>query len=133
MLDLKPGETIYDIGCGDARILIEAAEKFNARGIGIEVHPIRADIAKYTVKANGLKDRIEIIETDALEADISQADAVYMYLTPTGLDKIESKLKRQLKPSCRVVSKDYRIREWKHVEKKHFLGHYFYLYRMDAI
>jgi len=134
MLNLKPEEVLYEIGCGDARVLIEAACKYGARGVGIEVNPIHAEIANHSVEASGLEDRIKIIEAGVLgDVDISPADAVYMYLTPQGLYGLKPKLERQLRLDCRLVSKDYSIKGWEYVEKGGPPGCYLFLYRMDSI
>jgi len=135
MFDLKPGELLYDIGCGDARVLIAAAEKYGVKGIGIEINPIHVEVASYSVKDSGLEDRIEIIEADVLDesVDISAADAVYMYLDHLGLDELRPKLERQLRPDCRVISKDFSMRYWEYVEKETPPGSILYFYRMDSI
>ena len=135
MFDLKPGELLYDIGCGDARVLIAAAEKYGVKGIGIEINPIHVEIARYSVKDSKLEDWIEIIEADVLDesVDISAADAVYMYLDHIGLDELRPKLERQLQPDCRVISKDFSVNPWKHTKTIKAFGSSLFLYEMDSI
>lgn len=136
MLELKPEETLYDLGCGeDARVLIEAAKKYGVKGVGIEINPIYVEIARWSVQHSDFGYRIKIIEADLLDnaVDISKADAVYMYLTPQGLHKLRPKLENQLKPECRVVSKDFRIYRWNLTRAEDIPGGVLFLYKMDSI
>lgn len=135
MFDLKPGELLYDIGCGDARVLIAAAEEYGVKGIGIEINPIHVEIAKYSVKESGLEDQIEIIEADVLDesVDISAADAVYMYLDYIGIDELRPKLERQLRPDCRVISKGSSVIPWRPTGTIRAFGDSLFLYEMDSI
>jgi precorrin-6B methylase 2 len=112
---VKPGEMVYDLGCGDGRIVIAAARQFRARAVGIE---IRRDIYEKTlakVAAMGLADQVRIVQGDALRYDLSPADVVTLYLLTSSNERLKPALLKYLKPSARVVSHDFEIRGWKPV------------------
>lgn len=136
MADVKPGEMVYDLGCGDGRIVITAATKFGARAVGIE---IRRDIYEQTlarVAALGLSERVRIVHGDALKTDLTPADVVTLYLLTSSNERLRPILEAELKPGARVVSHDFEIRGWKpeQVEKMMVEGrpHMIYAYRMGA-
>lgn len=135
MLSLKPDELLCDPGCGDGRILIVAANKYGVRGLGVEIRTTLVELVTTCIKDDGLGNRIKIIEDDVLDdsVDLSEADAVAMYLTPDGVNKLKYKLESQLKPGCRVVSKDYPIEGWKPIEIRECPGSVkLYLYKMGS-
>jgi SAM-dependent methyltransferase len=110
---VKPSDTVYDLGCGDGRIVIMAATKFNARAVGIE---IRRDIYESTlarVASLGLSDRVHIVHGDALKTNLAPADVVTLYLLTSSNERLRPVLEAQLKPGARVVSHDFEIRGWK--------------------
>jgi len=116
MLDaakLKPGETVYDLGCGDGRVLVIAAQKYGARAVGIEISEGLVKAAREQVKRYGLDGRVEVIHGDAMHADVSQADVVTLYLLTHSNELLRPMLERQLRPGARVVSHDFEIRGWK--------------------
>ncbi len=136
LAQVKPGESVYDLGCGDGRIVITAAQKFNAKGVGIE---IRRDIYEATlgrVNSLGLSDQVKILHGNALRADLSQADVVTLYLLTSSNEKFRPILEKGLKPNARVVSHDFEIRGWKasKVEKMMVEGrpHMIYVYHLDS-
>ena len=136
LADIKPGEVVYDLGCGDGRIVITAATKFSAHAVGVE---IRRDIYETTlahVAALGLSDRVRIIHGDALKTDLTGADVVTLYLLTSSNERLRPVLEAQLKPGSRVVSHDFEIRGWKpeQVEKMMVAGrpHMIYAYRMGT-
>jgi protein-L-isoaspartate O-methyltransferase len=133
---LKPGEMVYDLGCGDGRIVIAAAQKFKAHAVGIE---IRRDIYEHTlatVALLGLSDQVKIVQGNALKYDLSPADVVTLYLLTSSNERLKPILLKDLKPSARVVSHDFEIKGWKPlVVNKVDVGgrpHMIYLYRIDA-
>ncbi|MCU1259816.1 MAG: hypothetical protein JWO80_2701 [Bryobacterales bacterium] len=110
---LKPNETVYDLGCGEGRVLIMAVQKFKARGVGIE---LSRDIYEQTlsrIKSMGLDQQISIVHGNALHYDLSPADVVTLYFLTSSNDRLKPVLERYLKPTARVVSHDYEIRGWK--------------------
>jgi SAM-dependent methyltransferase len=130
--NVQAGETVYDLGCGDARILIRAVQEYSAKGVGIE---LSRDIAEKTtahIKSMGLDDRIRIIHGSALDANLAPADVVTIYFLTSSNDRLKPIL-ATLRPGARVVSHDYEIRGWKPVavRKIPVMGmiHTVYLYR----
>jgi precorrin-6B methylase 2 len=136
LADVKPTEVVYDLGCGDGRIVIAAARKFHAKAVGIE---IRRDIYETTlgrVNSLGLTDQVKIIHGNALKTDLSDADVVTLYLMTSANERLKPVLQKYLKPSARVVSHDFEIKGWKatKVEKIDADGrmHSIFLYRMSS-
>jgi cyclopropane fatty-acyl-phospholipid synthase-like methyltransferase len=109
---LKPGETVYDLGCGDGRILITAAERFKAKGVGVELSARLVKEAQEMVRRRGLQNWVTIIQGDLLEADVSPADVVTLYLLTSSNARLQPRLEQALKPGARVVSHDFAMRGW---------------------
>lgn len=131
---LKDGETLYDLGCGDGRILIAAASRYKIKGVGIEISEHLAKTAAEKVKKAGLQNQVKIIHADFMKTDLSDANVVTLYLATTANDLLRPKLERYLKPSTRVVSYDYPIPGWKAIETSATEGrnsqHTIYLYQV---
>ncbi len=130
----RPGELVVDLGCGDGRILLIAAEEYGCRCIGVEIDEKLAELARKRVEERGLSKSIEIFTGDLMNFDVSQADIVTVYLTPAILGKLSLKLKKELKKGARVVSHDYPIPEWRCIFKENirtrgYHVHRIYLYR----
>jgi protein-L-isoaspartate O-methyltransferase len=115
MAHVKPGETVYDLGSGDGRVLITAAQKFGARAVGIEIDPDLCEKAKVKIKSLGLDDRISIIHGSALRTDLRPADVVTMYFLTLSNEKLRPNLEK-MRPGSRVVSFQFPIRGWKPLE-----------------
>jgi precorrin-6B methylase 2 len=109
MAEVKPGELVYDLGCGDGRVLIIAAQEFGARGIGIEIDPLRYRVARWRVRRLGLEDRIELIQGSFHQQGIAAADVVTIYLVQKMINRLAPKLVRELHPGARVVSNTFII------------------------
>lgn len=110
MAQLRRGETLYDLGAGDGRILIEAARRFGARLVGIEIDPVRIRRIRERLKTTGVV--AEVIEGDFMEADLSKADVVTIYLSESVNARLAPKLRDELKVGARVVSLDYTLPGW---------------------
>jgi ribosomal protein L11 methylase PrmA len=103
---VKKDDVVYDLGCGDARILVTAAKKFGCRGVGYEIHPGRFQLAKDNVKKNGVEDLVEIRKQDIFEADLSQATVITLYLLPELNLRLVPQMEK-MKPGSRIVSHEY--------------------------
>lgn len=104
---------IYDLGSGDGRIPITAAQKYGARGIGIDINPERITEAKENAQKAGVSDRVKFFNQDLFTTDISKATVVTLYLLPELNVKLRPRLFKQLKPGTRVVSHAFDMGEWK--------------------
>ena len=107
MLKVKSGDVIYDLGSGDGRILIWAAEEFGAQGVGIEIDPSRVAYSRILIRLKGLSSKIRIIRQNLLEADLSGADIVVLFLLPKILGKLKERLLEDLKPGTRIACYRY--------------------------
>lgn len=137
MADLKPGETLYDLGCGDGRILISAAKKYRVRAVGVEISSHLAQRAAENVKKAGLASRVTVVHGNFMNTDLSQADVVTLYLATTANESLRPNLEKFLRPKSRVVSYDYPIPGWKAIETSdteglHGATHTIYLYEVPA-
>jgi precorrin-6B methylase 2 len=105
-------DVVYDLGSGEGDIVIEAARKYGARGVGIEIDPkLVATSREHAAKA-GVGDRVEFRVGDLFEADIADATVITLYLSPATNLRLESKLVRDLKPGTRVVSHRFEMAGW---------------------
>lgn len=110
---VKPGETVYDLGSGDGRIIITAAQKFKAKAVGVELSKDLCRSAEERVKALGLQNQVKVIHGNLLNVDLSPADVVTIYLLTSSNERLKPNLEKYLKPGARVVSNDFEIRGWK--------------------
>ncbi|HSC29944.1 MAG TPA: class I SAM-dependent methyltransferase [Vicinamibacterales bacterium] len=97
-------DVVYDLGCGDGRIPIAAAKKYGARGVGIDFDPRRIDESRANAKAAGVEHLVEFRLQDAMQADVSPATVVTLYLLGSSNAKLRPILTRQLRPGARIVS-----------------------------
>ncbi len=136
---LKPGETLYDLGCGEGQILIAAAQRYKVRAVGIEISRDLAETAAEKVRKAKLQSQVTIVHGDFMQTDLSKADVVTLYLAPLANESLRPNLERYLRPRTRVVSYDYPIPEWKPIDTSESQGrsgavHTIYLYEVpDSI
>ena len=112
LAEVKPGETVYDLGCGDARILVMAAQKYGARGVGVELDAEVFALARDNVRRHRLEDRITLVRGNLFDVDLRDADVVALYLLPEALARLRPMLEQQLRPGARVVTHDFGIPLW---------------------
>jgi SAM-dependent methyltransferase len=105
-------DVVYDLGSGDGRIVILAAQKYGARGVGIEIDRRLVEMSRTVAREGEVADRVTFVEGDLFTADISKATVVTLWLsTPVNL-RLEPKLKRELRPGARIVSRQFPIGAW---------------------
>src|SRR5438270_13649541 len=109
---LKAGEKMFDLGSGDGRIVIAAAEKFHADATGIEIDPELARSSEANIRRKHLQKSARIVEGDIVRQNYSSADLITVYLFPNSNDKIQPMLERQLKKGTRIVAHDFEFRGW---------------------
>lgn len=112
LANVSDEDVVYDLGSGDGRIVITAARKYGARGVGIEIKPPLVDRARKNAKKAEASDRVAFQQGDLFEADISDATVVTLYLLPSVNLELRPKLFRELEPGTRVVSHDFDMDEW---------------------
>ena len=106
-------DTVYDLGCGDGRIPIAAAKKFGAHGVGLDIDPKLVDLARSNAKAAGVEKLVEFRVENVLEADVSPATVVTLYLLSSSNERLRPMLQKQLKPGARIVSHAFSMgRTW---------------------
>jgi len=120
LAQLQHGEILYDLGCGDGRVVIMAAQEFGARSVGVEMREDLAKQALVKVSELSLDGQVKIINGDMFKVDLAQADVVTLYLTTSANDKVKPKLESELKLGTRVVSHDYEILGWRPVKIDNF-------------
>ncbi len=110
---VKKTDVVYDLGCGDGRIVIAAAKNYGARGVGIDINPVRINEAKENARNAGVEKLVRFEEKDLFQADIHEATVVTLFLLPTVNMKLRPKLLQDLKPGTRVVSNTFDMGDWK--------------------
>ncbi|EKQ66875.1 ribosomal protein L11 methylase [Leptolyngbyaceae cyanobacterium JSC-12] len=113
LADVKSTDLVYDLGSGDGRIVIAAAQQRGARGIGIDIDPQRIQEANENAQKAGVSDRVEFRQQDLFQTDFSDATVVTLYLLPELNVRLRPKLLRELKPGTRIVSHDFDMGDWK--------------------
>lgn len=107
MAEVKAGEVVYDLGCGDGRVLITAVRKFGARAVGVEVDVSRYLWSVFSVILLGLWKQVRIIRGDLFSVDLREADVVFAFLLQDTNDRLKDKLRRELRPGTRIISNTF--------------------------
>ncbi|MBI2808305.1 MAG: methyltransferase domain-containing protein [Planctomycetes bacterium] len=109
MAQVNKNDIVFDLGCGDGRIVVTAARKFGCQGIGIDIDPARIKDSLATMRKAGVtKQQVEIRQGDALKVkDLEKATVIMLYMLPQFMEKLEPQIKKRLKPGTRVVAHDY--------------------------
>jgi protein-L-isoaspartate O-methyltransferase len=136
LADLRPNETLYDLGSGDGRILITAVQRFHAKAVGIEISDALVESTTDRIRKLGLQEQARVIHGDFMQEDLSAADVVTIYLMTDSNEILRPNLEKYLRKGARVVSHDYAVPGWKAkvVDKDlpEAKGHLIYLYEMPA-
>jgi len=123
------GDVVYDLGCGDGRIVITAVKDFGAaRGIGIDIDPQRIKEATENLHVAGVGDRVRFLNQDLFETNFSEASVVTLYLLPSLNLKLRPKLLKELKPGTRIVSHAFDMGDWKPEQELDVDGRTVYLW-----
>ncbi|CDM94388.1 MULTISPECIES: SAM-dependent methyltransferase [Limnospira] len=105
-------DVLYDLGCGDGRVAIAAAEKFGARGVGIDIDPDRIKEATENAKIAGVSDRVIFRQANLFNSNFQEATVIFIYLLPQLNLRLKPQLFQQLQPGTRIVSRDFDMGEW---------------------
>jgi SAM-dependent methyltransferase len=132
MLDLArvtASDVVYDLGSGDGRVVITAARRYGARGVGVEIDPALVERATANAAAAGVSGRVRFIRGNIFDADISDATVVTLYLLQSLNEKLRPKLVRELKPDTRIVSHVFSMGpEWPPLQSTVVGGHPVFLW-----
>ena len=125
-------DVVYDLGCGDGRIVVAAAKGPGARGVGIDIDPERIAEATALARREGVSDRVTFILGDLFQADFHDATVVMLYLQPEPNLRLRSRLLTELRPGTRVVSHSYDMGDWRPDEVRRVAGRRIYLWTIPA-
>ena len=112
LAEVTRDDVVYDIGCGDGRIVITAAQRFGARGVGIDIDPQRIAEANANAERAGVQHLVKFIQQDAMTVDVSEATVVTLYLLSSSNLKLRPLLTSQLAPGSRIVSHAFSMGDW---------------------
>jgi len=112
LANLQPGEMLYDLGAGDGRVLFMAAREFGAKAVGLEIGPVQCAWIWLRAVAGGLRNRIEVRWENFYQADLKEANLVFVYATSKELTKLAPHLETQMKKGARLVSISADFHEW---------------------
>ncbi len=120
MAKVTSNDLVYDLGCGDGRIVIRAAERFGARGVGVDLNPVRVKEAQAAAKRAGraIDSKVRFEVGDVFKFDFSPATVVTMYLLPSVNLKLRPRIFKELKPGTRIVSHDFDMGDWEPQAKR---------------
>jgi len=113
LAEVKAGDIVYDLGCGDGRFVITAAKKYGAKGVGIDIDPQRIRESQENALKAGVWEKVKFIEGDLFKSDIHEATVVALYLLPELNLRLRPKLFKELRPGTRVVSHNFDMDDWK--------------------
>jgi len=110
--NVNKNDVLYDLGSGDGRIVITAAQKYGTRGVGIDINPERIEEANNNARRSGVTDLVEFRQQDLFQSDFSEATVVTLYLLPEVNLRLRPKLLKELKPGTRIVSHAFNMGDW---------------------
>jgi SAM-dependent methyltransferase len=132
LAELKSGETLYDLGCGDGRIVIMAAREFEAKAVGVDLNRMLISEAEKKARELGLGDSVRFIQGNMFDVDLESADVVTMYLLTSANEKVRPKLESELRPGARVITHDFPLITWRYQSRVNYDGetgrHVLFLY-----
>src|SRR4051812_8398025 len=108
----KKGEVLYDLGCGDGRIVCTAAKKYGVKGTGVDIDPERIKESNERAQKEGVNDKVKFVKADLFKMDLKDADVITLYLLPSLNVKLRPKLLDTLHPGARIVSHAFSMEEW---------------------
>lgn len=125
---VKSTDVVYDLGCGDGRIVVRAAKNYGARAVGVDIDPNRIQQARENAKRNMVENLVRFEENDLFDADIREASVVTLYLLPNVNVRLRPKLLRDLKSGTRIVSHSFDMGDWKPQKEEQVDGTTIYLW-----
>jgi predicted RNA methylase len=116
---VRAGDVVYDLGSGDGRVVITAAQKYGVKAVGVEIRPDLCQKARERISALGLQDMVSMLEGSALRVDLSPATVVTMFFLTTSNERLKPNLEKYLKPGARVISNEFPVKGWKTTAQVH--------------
>ena len=113
MAAVKSNETVFDLGCGDGRVLFTAVQKYRAKAVGVEIDAKLVESTRAEAQKMAMGNRLRVIQGNLLDADLTEADVVTLYLLTQSNEMLRPRLEKMLHPGARVVSYDYAVPGWK--------------------
>lgn len=132
MVNVHKGDVVYDLGCGDGRIVIAAAKKYGVRAVGIDIDPERIKESEANARREGVANLVKFRQEDLFQANISEATVVTLYLLDRLNEKLRPKLLRDLKPGTRIVSHAFRMGDWEPEQSADVNGRMVYMWTVPA-
>ncbi|HEX2962327.1 MAG TPA: 50S ribosomal protein L11 methyltransferase [Ignavibacteriales bacterium] len=132
LADVGEDDIVYDLGCGDGRIVVTAAAKYGAHGLGVDNDPQRVKESMENVESNGVKDKVEIRQENLFKTDLSKATVVTLYLLSDINVKLRPKLFDELRPGTRIVSNSFDMDEWEPDQINLVNGRTLYFWKIPA-
>jgi 2-polyprenyl-3-methyl-5-hydroxy-6-metoxy-1,4-benzoquinol methylase len=126
----RKSDVVYDLGCGDGRIVIAAAKQYGARGVGVDIDPERIQEARANAKREGVESLVRFSAQDVFDMDFREATVVTMYLLPNMHRKLSPKLQKDLRPGARIVTHTFDLGEWKPLQTRNINGEQIFLWRV---
>ena len=120
LAEVTSSDVVYDLGCGDGRIVITAAQRFGARGVGVDIDPQRIAEANANAEREGVQHLVQFVQQDAMTVDVSEATVVALYLLSSSNLKLRPRLTEQLAPGTRIVSHAFSMGDWAADDIKRF-------------
>ncbi len=114
LAEVKEGDVVYDLGSGDGRIVIAAAQDFGASGVGVEINPELVTLAEENAAKAGVADRVRFVRQDFFQVDLHEATVVTLFLLSAVNLKLRGKLLSELRPGARIVSNTFDMGDWRH-------------------
>lgn len=128
MAQVDSADVVYDLGCGDGRIVIAAAQRFGAKGVGIDLDPQRIKEANENAVEAGVTDKVQFFQGDLFDSDFSEATVVTLYLLTELNQRLKPMLLEQLKPGTKVVSHAFSMGDWEPEQQEEVDGTTVYLW-----
>jgi SAM-dependent methyltransferase len=113
-------DVVYDLGCGDGRIVVTAAKKYGAHGVGVDIDPQRIKESQENAKRAGVENLVKFLQQDAMTVDVSPATIVTLYLLPDSNRRLRANLTKELKPGARIVSHAFDMDDWEPLKTEQF-------------
>jgi SAM-dependent methyltransferase len=137
LAQVGPNDVVYDLGCGDGRLVITAAKRYGARGVGVDFDLNRVRESQANAKEAGVETLVEFRQQDALTVDLSPATVVTLYLLTSSNLKLRPILTRALRPGARIVSHQFGMGDWQPDTQETLTGpdgspHILYLWKVDG-